>query len=404
MKKTLLAMLALAAISANALAQSALGGNEDEEYLFYEWVNNQKGDMTSVPGEAVTTTSGAELVVENGEINGHSLNGRFAFKSGLTFNQNRTQVRIVTESRDEVLFSILNLKEGDMVSIQSVTDVAGQYFYIASGNAKYKDAEGYAVETKIDEDLSQPSTENIIPSEFGDDGKAVITTTNYVMTADGSLDLSKINKKLNLSIRSIRISHPRTMTIGATGYATFSSDKAIDFGWQEGFKAYIAPASSLQNGVLTMQEITDGIIPANTGVVLYGQSGTYYNCGTDKTAPEDNLLSVVATDETQVKPTNAGYVNYLLAEYNGEVGFWRFDNYRYNMGGKAYLHVPTGTQSEAKGIVLSLDGVATGISGVEADGVEDNGAEKVYYDLSGRRVENPTRGLYIVNGKKVIIK
>lgn len=48
---------------------------------------------------------------------------------------------------------------------------------------------------------------------------------------------------------------------------------------------------------------------------------------------------------------------------------------------------------------IDIDGVSTGIKNMKV-GSEDN----VYYDLQGRRVLYPTKGLYIVNGKKVVIK
>jgi len=50
--------------------------------------------------------------------------------------------------------------------------------------------------------------------------------------------------------------------------------------------------------------------------------------------------------------------------------------------------------------VLVVDPNATGITTTNSEAVTDN----LYYDLQGRRVMNPTRGLYIVNGKKVILK
>lgn len=60
-------------------------------------------------------------------------------------------------------------------------------------------------------------------------------------------------------------------------------------------------------------------------------------------------------------------------------------------------------------ILVGRDGNTTAIEGVEMDGngeLDFSGAREagVYYDLSGRRVDNPTRGIYILNGKKVLVK
>ena len=55
--------------------------------------------------------------------------------------------------------------------------------------------------------------------------------------------------------------------------------------------------------------------------------------------------------------------------------------------------------SNARALTLSFGDEATGISSIKADKGDNS-----YYNLSGQRVENPTKGLYIVNGKKVVIK
>ncbi len=70
-------------------------------------------------------------------------------------------------------------------------------------------------------------------------------------------------------------------------------------------------------------------------------------------------------------------------------------------GNKAFL-VLTGTEAAAKGFFLQFDEIATDIDGVTVK--EDETEHKVIYDLQGRRVESPTKGIYIVNGKKVVIK
>ena len=66
---------------------------------------------------------------------------------------------------------------------------------------------------------------------------------------------------------------------------------------------------------------------------------------------------------------------------------------------RAFLADNRGATTSARALTLSFDDEATAISSIEA-AKADNG----YYNLSGQRVENPTKGLYIVNGKKVIIK
>ena len=64
--------------------------------------------------------------------------------------------------------------------------------------------------------------------------------------------------------------------------------------------------------------------------------------------------------------------------------------------GKGYLKVAAGAPD-----FLGFDGETTGIADVRGK-MEDVRGE--YYNLAGQRVAQPTNGLYIVNGKKVILK
>ena len=72
---------------------------------------------------------------------------------------------------------------------------------------------------------------------------------------------------------------------------------------------------------------------------------------------------------------------------------------------RAYLQIPTSAltpAAEAQGIMLVWDEETDGISSLSTN--LSPSREVIYYDLQGRRVAKPAKGLYIVNGKKVIIK
>ena len=67
---------------------------------------------------------------------------------------------------------------------------------------------------------------------------------------------------------------------------------------------------------------------------------------------------------------------------------------------KAFLVRDNSSSVNAYGLVLdNEDGTSTGIGRIESDGVKE---EQLIYDMQGRRVDNPGKGIYIVNGKKVI--
>ena len=69
--------------------------------------------------------------------------------------------------------------------------------------------------------------------------------------------------------------------------------------------------------------------------------------------------------------------------------------------GKAYLPASAVPAASAPELAIVFDGQTTGIQGVEAQKQVENG---VFYNLAGQRVAQPTKGLYIVNGKKVVVK
>lgn len=152
-----------------------------------------------------------------------------------------------------------------------------------------------------------------------------------------------------------------------------------------------------RNGTkLTMHEVGEGIVNSGTAVVLKTTGGnpvmTKTSLGSSNTEP--NSLEPVSSPDGM--PAN-GYM-YVLSKGTQGVGFYRLADGKRLGVGKAYLFY---TGSNAREFFL-FDDDATGISTTLNDNVEmtdDN-----VYDLLGRRVQNPTKGLYIVNGKKVIIK
>ena len=98
-----------------------------------------------------------------------------------------------------------------------------------------------------------------------------------------------------------------------------------------------------------------------------------------------------------------GYKFYALTKSGGKLGYWyvveggaAFD---YNVANRAYLAVPNIAMGNAPALGFGLDDATTGIQNIERT-ISDN----QYYTLDGRRVAEPTKGIYIINGKKVVIK
>ena len=189
-----------------------------------------------------------------------------------------------------------------------------------------------------------------------------------------------------------------TVTITDAGWATFYTDLALDFsGLSDKFKTYIA---IYDGSTVTLSEVSD--VPGGTGVVLKGKAGEYKVpvIAASNTVQGDLMGS---TTEDLEYDQNADLDYYMLA-WNDQTKKAQF--MLLNSGtiakGKAYLAVSKATQSDgqnrALAVVFEGESVATGIQSVG----ELKAGNDAIYSLSGQRVSQPARGLFIVNGKKVI--
>lgn len=163
-------------------------------------------------------------------------------------------------------------------------------------------------------------------------------------------------------------------------------------------KAYIVTAAN--NNYVTLTQVT-GALPANTGIIYNGKWTEKGSAVSDEANVEGNLL------EGTVDATNISKEAYVLAKVDGEVGFYKAQMNKdegtafLNNANKAYLPVDKLPSSVQNAKALKFDFNTTAVENVE---VETEG-KKVIYDLSGRRVNEMAQpGIYIVNGKKVMVK
>ena len=217
--------------------------------------------------------------------------------------------------------------------------------------------------------------------------------------ANGQLTLSNITANMTVTVTFGSAADYATVTIGSQGVVTFSPVSDVDFTSVSGLKAYIGSGFNRKTGVLTMTRVYD--VPAGEGLLLKGASGTYQIPYKQSYSIYSNLLKGVSS-ETNLSATTGGYVNYVLGSGSSGTGFYRVPAAGTTLAaGHAYLQIPAETAAGSRALTISFDDEdeATAISDVE----RQNG-ESAVYDLQGRRVEQPRSGLYIRNGKKVIIK
>ena len=206
------------------------------------------------------------------------------------------------------------------------------------------------------------------------------------------------------------------VNIGEQEIGTFYANEAVTF--PESVSAYVATqhpvadvveADGTQTYTLTMTKIEDGIIPAETGVVIRGEEGTYAFTTTTTvgtTDTEGNLMKGYAGGADYEKVTlEERYSTYVLAVKNDVTAFYKKESAFNVYNHKAYLQVPNsstevgGAQASAPVLRIHYAGQTTELESIVLDARQGSA---LFYDLQGRRVENPTKGMYIVNGKKVI--
>lgn len=190
-------------------------------------------------------------------------------------------------------------------------------------------------------------------------------------------------------------------TDGTHNFTTFSSDKAVEF-----VDATVYTVGVSDNK-LSLNEVKGNQVPANTGVLVQsGNENVMYFYIESAPAIEGNLLRASVTEQTTTGADDTKEYKYYMLSYNKDkenLGFYwgKDDGAAFtSKAGHAYLAVEkTNDAAAVKG--FSLSDMETGISKVTGSAAAGNG---VIYDLQGRRVERAVRGLYIVNGRKVVVK
>ncbi|UKK51363.1 leucine-rich repeat protein [Prevotella sp. E13-17] len=189
----------------------------------------------------------------------------------------------------------------------------------------------------------------------------------------------------------------------AQGVGTFSCAQDLNF-TGSGLKAYIAAGYSYNKEESQVLLVRVYDIPAGTGLYLKGEAGVTYKIPySTSQAYYVNMLKANLTASSIAK-TSGDMSNFLLNKVDGEYKFCAPSATATLGAQKAYLQVPTSFMSgleEARAISIAFeDDGTTNISDFE---LFTNSNEHLY-NLKGQRVEKAGRGLYIKNGKKVVIK
>lgn len=184
-----------------------------------------------------------------------------------------------------------------------------------------------------------------------------------------------------------------TFAAGKTMISFSNTSDALDLtdaNRPAGLKAYKVSAANASS--VTLTEVTEAVAK-NTGLILTGTAGETYNIPTVASGTNISASNLLVASDGTSNVTNA----YVLSS-------GKFHPVQAAgiviPAGKAYLPAGSITSSHALDIEFA-DGETTGIQSLES---QKNLLEGAFYNLAGQRVAQPTKGLYIVNGKKVVIK
>lgn len=184
-----------------------------------------------------------------------------------------------------------------------------------------------------------------------------------------------------------------TATISDAGFATYATTNNVVVPNDENVKVMTVKVNA-EGTAIELNKVEAGtVIPAKTGILVKAAAGKHDFVVTSEAGKDltNNDLKAATIDE----PSD-GTTYFALTKIGEKVGFALVENGVVIPAGKAYLSIPRAA-SGAK--FFGLDGEATGINSVKTAK-----ADGAYYTLEGVKTTKPVKGLYIHNGKKIVVK
>ncbi len=199
----------------------------------------------------------------------------------------------------------------------------------------------------------------------------------------------------------ILITDEDEIKITSAGQTTWCSWYDLDFTAEEGLKVYTATGYKRSTGTIWLSRVKE--VPAGEGILIVGDEGVYKIPHMSTTTYYVNMLVGTLVAMTLYE-TDGEYTNYYLSNGKEGVGFYKVNGSVKLGANRAYLPLKKGSSGNAntRYIGFTFDDSATNIDPLSASDADESNA--AYYNLQGQRVDNPTKGLYIRNGRKIVIK
>lgn len=208
-----------------------------------------------------------------------------------------------------------------------------------------------------------------------------------------SLTIEKIARHTNSSETSLEL--------GSTGVTTLYPATVVKFSDATAVKVYVI--KKVTNGVAELEEVSaENPLAGFQGYIIKGTPNTSYTLSIQRAVAEldtENMLKG-AVAATTVSSDEQVTRYFLTTNDNGDVCFKKVASDTESAARKAWLEIPSQDNSARFLSIAFPNGGTTGINNVK----KDNASHNIYYDLNGVGKQNPSKGVNIVNGKKVIFK
>jgi hypothetical protein len=320
--------------------------------------------------------------------------------------------------------TLSNVPEGKLYMV-----ISTKYIGINSPNATFEETSGATITNegtlmntngtrKVVIDVTEAGDVSFCVKDFTCEKIAVAADTKTFKTTFVKDNKTYASDRLSYDVRYDLLNAFTSHNVKAYYVSAISDNPGVNAADITGTQVDPANAVKADQGILAVYQ---GAVDANTEVPIFKAdvNTAALNVTEDgEGSPLKNMLKVIGNDETTFPASEEGFYNYVLAAKGTKttgVGFYRYTGSTFSPRA-AYLPIPiayvnTGSGSSStssKGTRLLLldadEQVATAILEVKGDGIATRNNDGYYYNLNGMRVDQTKAGIYIRNGKKVIVK
>ena len=308
-------------------------------------------------------------------------------------------IEIIGKTSDERTFSQNTFNNASLyvpvgtIEKYKATEGWKDFLFIEEGiSAKYTLT--YMVDGEVYKTYELIEGERITP-------EAEPTKDGYEFSGWSTIPETMPAEDLTITGSFINLTDLEQIKITSAGQTTWCSAYDLDFTDVEGLRAYTAEGYDREMGTIWLMRVKK--VPAGEGILLIGDEGDYKVPHKSTTSYYGNFM-VGTLEPKTINETDGEYTNYYLSSGTYGMGFYKVNGSVDLKANRAYLPLLKSTVSGSRGFIgIDFDDGEDGTTGI-SEAQQRVGEQDVWYNLQGQRVDNPSKGLYIRNGKKVIVK